>query len=801
MAEQIIKTEYSEVMQKSYIDYAMSVICARALPDARDGLKPVQRRVLYAMDQLGLNYDKPHRKSARIVGDTMGKYHPHGDSSIYETLVVLAQDFKKGMALVDGHGNFGSIEGDGAAAMRYTEAKLKKFTQDVYLADLDKDVVDFVPNFDETEKEPSVLPVRVPNILVNGAEGIAVGMATNIPTHNLGEVVDAVIAYMDNNNITTEELLQIMPGPDFPTGGIVANKSDLKDIYENGTGKLKLRGKLEFEKGKGREKDKLVITEIPYTMIGAGIGKFISDVIDLVETKKTTDIVDISNGSDENGIRIVLELKKGADVEKLKNILYKKTKLEDTFGVNMLAIADGRPEVMGLKSIIKYNVDFQYELAQRKYTTLLNKALEQKEIKEGLIKATNIIDLIIEIIRGSQSQKQVKACLVHGKTDDIKFKNPESEILAGNLSFTERQAQAILELRLSKLIGLEILALQKEYEELMDKIGQYEDILGNRKTMTKTIKKDLKAIKKEYALPRKTLIEDGKEAVFDENAFVEQEVVFVQDKFGYSKLLDPAAFDRNIESVTKENKYYFRCMNTDSICIFTDNGNVHQIKVSAIPTKKVREKVIPIDNLGNYSSQGESIVTLVSFDMIKDKKLLFTTKNGMIKLVDGNEFETNRKTMLATKLGKDDEVVSVKITRVSNKQISEEQVEEMPVMLTGRSDDFEPLDFEQMELFDTTASMDLGQEQELQYTREILVLQTEEGIFLRFPLKEVPEMKKATLGVKGIKLNDGDFVSKVYLLDTGDNEVVKCNGKTVDLRKLKIGKRGTKGVKVRASKA
>ena len=615
MAEQIIKTEYSEVMQKSYIDYAMSVICARALPDARDGLKPVQRRVLYAMDQLGLNYDKPHRKSARIVGDTMGKYHPHGDSSIYETLVVLAQDFKKGMALVDGHGNFGSIEGDGAAAMRYTEAKLKKFTQDVYLADLDKDVVDFVPNFDETEKEPSVLPVRVPNILVNGAEGIAVGMATNIPTHNLGEVVDAVIAYMDNNNITTEELLQIMPGPDFPTGGIVANKSDLKDIYENGTGKLKLRGKLEFEKGKGREKDKLVITEIPYTMIGAGIGKFISDVIDLVETKKTTDIVDISNGSDENGIRIVLELKKGADVEKLKNILYKKTKLEDTFGVNMLAIADGRPEVMGLKSIIKYNVDFQYELAQRKYTTLLNKALEQKEIKEGLIKATNIIDLIIEIIRGSQSQKQVKACLVHGKTDDIKFKNPESEILAGNLSFTERQAQAILELRLSKLIGLEILALQKEYEELMDKIGQYEDILGNRKTMTKTIKKDLKAIKKEYALPRKTLIEDGKEAVFDENAFVEQEVVFVQDKFGYSKLLDPAAFDRNIESVTKENKYYFRCMNTDSICIFTDNGNVHQIKVSDIPTKKVREKGIPIDNLGNYSSQGESIVTLVSFDI------------------------------------------------------------------------------------------------------------------------------------------------------------------------------------------
>ncbi len=793
MAEQIIKTEYSEVMQKSYIDYAMSVICARALPDARDGLKPVQRRVLYAMDQLGLSHDKPHRKSARIVGDTMGKYHPHGDSSIYETLVVLAQQFKKGMALVDGHGNFGSIEGDGAAAMRYTEAKLQKFTEDVYLADLNKDVVDFVPNFDETEKEPQVLPVRVPNLLVNGAEGIAVGMTTNIPTHNLGEVVDAVIAYMDKNSITTEELMKIIPGPDFPTGGIVANKSDLPKIYETGTGKIKLRGKLEFEKGKGREKDKLVITEIPYTMIGTGISKFISDVIDLVETKKTNDIVDISNASNKDGIRIVLELKKGADVEKLTNMLYKKTKLEDTFGVNMLAIADGRPEVMGLKQIIKYSVDFQYELATRKYTTLLNKALEQKEVKEGLIKATNIIDLIIEIIRGCQSQKQVKDCLVNGNTEGIKFKNPESALLAGNLSFTERQAQAILDLRLAKLIGLEIMALQKEYEELVNQIADYEEILNSKRAMTNAIKKDLRAIKKEYNRPRRTLIEDGKEAVFDENAFVEQEVVFVQDKFGYAKLLEPAAFDRNIESVTANNKYYFNCMNTDTICIFTDNGNVHQIKVQNIPTKKVREKGVPIDNLGNYSSQGENIIALMSFDMIKDKKLLFTTKKGMIKLVDGSEFETNRKTVAATKLGKDDELVSVVITRVSEKEVVEDT--EMPIALSGGSDDFEMLDYEQMEF--TNMDTDNHQEKELQYTREILVLQTNDGIFLRFPIKEVPELKKATLGVKGIKLNAEDFVTHVYLLDIGDNEVVEYKGKQVELRKLKIGKRGTKGVKVR----
>ena len=318
--DRIIKINIEEEMKSSYIDYSMSVIVSRALPDVRDGFKPVHRRILYGMMELGNTSDKPYKKSARIVGEVLGKYHPHGDSSVYYAMVRMAQEWAMRYPLEDGQGNFGSVDGDSPAAMRYTEARLNKLGE-AMMDDLYKETVDFEPNFDNTLTEPKVMPTRIPNLLVNGASGIAVGMATNIPTHNLGEVVDAVIAYMDNNNITTEELLQIMPGPDFPTGGIVANKSDLKDIYENGTGKLKLRGKLEFEKGKGREKDKLVITEIPYTMIGAGIGKFISDVIDLVETKKTTDIVDISNGSDENGIRIVLELKKGADVEKLKNIL------------------------------------------------------------------------------------------------------------------------------------------------------------------------------------------------------------------------------------------------------------------------------------------------------------------------------------------------------------------------------------------------------------------------------------------------------------------------------------------------
>ena len=374
---QIIRTEYSELMKKSYIDYAMSVIISRAIPDVRDGLKPVQRRTLYDMHELGIRYDKPYRKCARIVGDTMGKYHPHGDSSIYDALVVMAQDFKKGMILVDGHGNFGSIEGDGAAAMRYTEARLAKITQEAFLADLDKDIVDFMPNFDETEKEPKVLPVKVPNLLLNGAEGIAVGMATSIPTHNLGELVDAVKAYMKDNEITTKQLMKYVKGPDFPTGGVVVNKDDLLEIYETGTGKIKIRGKVDVEEMKGGKK-KIVISEIPYTMIGAGIGKFLNDVCNLVETKKTNDIVDISNQSSKAGIRIVLELRKNADTENLINMLYKKTRLEDTFGVNMLAVVDGRPETLGLKKIIEHHIDFQFEVNTRKYQTLLKKEQNKK---------------------------------------------------------------------------------------------------------------------------------------------------------------------------------------------------------------------------------------------------------------------------------------------------------------------------------------------------------------------------------------------------------------------------------------
>ena len=743
MAEKILRTEYSEEMQRSYMNYSMSVITARAIPDARDGLKPVQRRVLYDMSELHLDHDKPHRKSARIVGDTMGKYHPHGDSSIYDTLVVMSQEFKKGMALVDGHGNFGSIEGDGAAAMRYTEARLEKFAQEVYLKDLDK-TVNFVPNYDETEKEPEVLPVRVPNLLINGAEGIAVGMSTSIPPHNLGEVIDAVTAYIDNPAITAAELMEHMPGPDFPTGGIIANKSDLPEIYESGTGKIKLRGRFEVELGKRKaDKDKLVITEIPYTMIGAGINKFLVDVADLVESKKLTDVVDISNQSNKDGIRIVLELRKDADIDRIKNILYKKTKLEDTFGINMLAIADGRPETLNLKGILRNFLEFQYQNTERKYNVLLEKELEKKEIQEGLISACDCIDLIIAILRGSKSLKDAKACLVSGDVSNIHFRMPGFEEEAKKLHFTERQASAILEMRLYKLIGLEILALEKEHKETLKRIESYKKILGSRGVMNRVIKDDLAAIRKEFAVPRRTRIEDGPEAVYVENAVPVQEVVFVMDRFGYCKLLDKSTYERNQETVDTEQVYVKRCLNTDKICLFTASGTLHQIKALDIPSGKLRDKGVPIENLSKYDGREDRICLLTCAQELKGRKLVFATKLAMVKQVPGEEFETNNRMVAATKLQEGDEVLSVALV--------EEQ----------------------------TATV---------------VLQTTGGYFLRFPLEDISVLKKASRGVRGIKLSKNEELEQLYLL--GDEPyAITYKDREINLSGMRITKRDAKGTK------
>ncbi|HBA46987.1 MAG TPA: DNA topoisomerase [Lachnospiraceae bacterium] len=740
----IIKTEYSEEMQKSFIDYAMSVIIARALPDIRDGLKPVQRRTLYDMYELGIRYDRPYRKSARIVGDTMGKYHPHGDSSIYDALVVMTQDFKRGLPLVDGHGNFGNIEGDGAAAMRYTEARLQRITQEAFLGDLDKDVVDFVPNFDETEKEPSVLPVKIPNFLVNGSEGIAVGMATSTPPHNLGEVIDAMKAYMQNENITTKELMRYLKGPDFPTGGIVTNKDDLLNIYETGTGKIKIRGRVEFEKQKNG-KVNVVITEIPYPMIGMNISKFLSDVAGLVETKKTMDVTDISNQSSKEGIRIVIELRRDADAENFVNLLYKKTRLEDTFGVNMLAICDGRPEVMGLKAILKANVDFQFQTATRKYNNLLAKELEQKEIQEGLIKACNVIDLIIEILRGSRDRAMAKACLVEGRTTGIHFKNKESRIMAEQLSFTEKQADAILNMRLYKLIGLEIDALIKEHEDTMANIYRYEDILDRRDSMAQVIINELDGFKKAYARKRRTVIENVEEAVYKEKEIEETELIFLMDRFGYAKTIDLSTYERNKETADAENRFVFPCKNTGKVCLFTSAGQLHTIKVMDLPYGKFRDKGIPIDNISNYNSEKEQIVYLTSQTELNLRQVVFVTAQAMVKLVSGGEFDVSKRTVAATKLGEGDTVVSV-----------------MPLL-----------------------------------EQSSIVLQTREGFFLKFALSEVPEKKKAAVGVRAMKLGVKDAVENVYYVQNAVESNIEYKGKNLDLNKLKSGKRDGKGTRVR----
>ncbi len=580
--------------------------------------------------------------------------------------------------------------------------------------------------------------------MVNGAEGIAVGMATSIPTHNLSEVVDAVIAYMRDNEITTKELMQYVKGPDFPTGGIVVNKDELLEIYETGMGKIKLRGKVEVEDMKGGKK-RLVITEIPYTMMGAGIGKFLNDVAVLVETKKTTDIVDISNMSSKEGIRIVLELKKDTDVENLKNMLYKKTRLEDTFGVNMLAVADGKPETMGLKSIIEYHVDFQFELVTRKYKTLLAKELDKKEIQEGLIKACDVIDLIIEILRGSKNIKDAKACLTQGITENIKFKSNISQKMASMLRFTEKQATAILEMRLYKLIGLEIETLQLEHETTLKNIARYEDILNNYDTMADVIIEDLEKVKKEYKRDRRTVIENAEEAVFEEKKIEEQEVVLLMDRFGYTRTVDVAAYERNKEAADAESKYVVSCLNTGKVCIFTSTGKMHQAKVSDLPYGNFRSKGTPIDNVSNFNSSEEQIVYICDENQLRIGKFLFATKHGMVKIVDGSEFMVAKRTIAATKLADGDELLSVQVINA----------------------------------------------------KQSVVIQTEGGYFLRFHGSEISEMKKTAVGVKGIKLQKKDAVEHVYLFEEGKESKVVYKDKEITLNRLKQSSRAATGNKQR----
>ena len=744
MAEQILTTEFSEEMQKSYLDYSMSVITSRAVPDIRDGLKPVQRRVLYDMNELHANHDRPTYKSARICGDTMGKYHPHGDSSIYDTLVVMAQDFKRMQPVVHGQGNFGSIEGDSAAAPRYTEAKLEKFTDDCMLADLDT-MVPFQPNYDETLREPVVLPARIPYFLLNGSEGIAVGMTTSTPSHNLGEIIDLILAYLRNPAMETADMMQYLKGPDFPTGGIIANKSELVDIYRSGTGRLKLRGKLQFEKKEGRsDRDKLVVTEIPYTMIGQGIMKFMQDVAQLVEDKILPEIVDISNQSDKNGIRIVLELKAGADIERIQNILYKKTRLEDTFGVNMLAIHEGRPETMTLRGILKAYLKFQYEILTNKYQNLLEKELARKEIQYGLIKAVDLIDAIIALLRNSKNQADAKQALMSGEIAGIKFRERDREFMSTieTFHFTERQAQAILDMRLSKLIGLELIELKKQHAETLRNIKEYRGILGSRERMNEVLSEDLMMIRAAYAVPRRTVLEDGKEAVFNENEVQEISCYYIQDKFGYCKLMDEATYQRNQEAVESDNRFVLKCKNTDRVLLFTDKGNMHQIKCQDVPLGKFKDKGVPIDNISKYNANQEEIIYANVKSALAGKTLIFATRDAMVKLVETSEFETANKLVAATKLGEGDRLIEIR---------------------------------------------------EMAYETDI-VFETHDGYFLRCSLSDIPLQKKNSKGVIGIRLGKCDTLEHFYLLGTEPVEIT-YRKKPLSLNRLKLAGRAGKGTK------
>ena len=746
--ENIIQLDFSEEMKTSYRDYAMSVIVARALPDVRDGLKPVQRRILYAMKELGLSPDKPHRKSARIVGDTMGKYHPHGDSSIYDALVHMTEDYSLNAPLVDGHGNFGSIDGDGAAAMRYTEARLSKPGM-MLLDNLDKGLVDFLPNFDDSEKEPAVLPATLPNLLINGTTGIAVGMATNIPPHNPTEVIDAVIAYMDRPGISIDKLMDYIPAPDFPTGGIIINASDMRDIYEKGEGKIRLRARTEIEKGDAGRTN-IVITEIPYTISGNKL-KLVESLAALAKDKVFDEIYDVRDESSKEGIRIVVEVKKGRDIDNLLNGLYKKSQMEDTYGVNLLAIrptenGTGQPKVFNLKSLIEEFVLFQEDLYTREYQFLLEKAKKRLEIVEGLMKATDVIDLIIEILRGSSSVKQAKTCLIEGITEGIKFKSKASEKEAATLSFTENQADAILAMQLSKLIGLEILKLHEENDTLIANIAEYEKVLSDSKELYKVIKERLREFKKIFNSPRRTSLMDTVAKAYVEKVVIEDLYVCF-DRFGYTKAIDAAAFGRASEETKKDFSFVLKIKNTDKLCIFTDKGNMHQVKMEKVPRCKMKDKGTLIHSLCKMENDEEGLL-YVSFEELFESILLFVTKNGYIKLVSGAEFETGRQMIAATKLDADDEVVGVIMLSASD-------------VLTG--------------------------------TKKVILL-TKDGLSLGFPLSEVSELKKTSRGVKGITLEKEDTVAFATVVHPAA-ETFEYEGKTLNARRVRNRKRAAKGQK------
>ena len=730
----ILPIEIAEEMKKSYIDYSMSVIVGRALPDVRDGLKPVHRRILYSMSELNLTPDKPYRKSARIVGDVLGKYHPHGDSAVYLAMVRMAQDFSTRGLLVDGHGNFGSVDGDSPAAMRYTEARMSKLALEL-LRDIDKETVDFVPNFDESLKEPAVLPSRYPNLLVNGSNGIAVGMATSIPPHNLGEVIDATVHLIDNEECSVDDLMKFVKGPDFPTSAIIMGKENIAEAYRTGRGKVKVRARAVIEElPKGKQQ--IVVTEIPYQVNKA---KLVERIAELVKDKKVEGISDLRDESNRNGMRIVIELKRDVNANIVLNNLYKHSQMEDTFSVIMLALVNGQPKVLNLKQILYHYVQHQKDVVTRRTKFELNKAEARAHILEGLRIALDNIDAVISLIRASKTTQEAKAGLIE------KF------------GLTDIQAQAILDMRLQRLTGLERDKIEAEYEELIKKINRLKEILANERLLLNVIKEEMLIIKENYADERRTEIRHAEGEIDMRDLIDDEEIAITLTHFGYIKRLPADTYKsqkrggRGISALTtREEDFVKHLVSTTThsrLLFFTNKGRVFRLNAYEIPEGKRQAKGTAIVNLLQLGPN-EKIATLLAIDEKDDNKyLLLATKNGIVKKTNREEFKNiNKSGLIAIGLREDDELIGVKVT-------------------DGNKD---------------------------------ILLVTKEGMSIRFDENDIRPMGRTAMGVKGITLSNEDKVVSMSLCEEGTDVLVVSEngfGKRTDINEYRTQIRAGKGIK------
>lgn len=730
----ILPIEIAEEMKKSYIDYSMSVIAGRALPDVRDGLKPVHRRILYSMSELNLTPDKPYRKSARIVGDVLGKYHPHGDTAVYYAMVRMAQDFSTRALLVDGHGNFGSVDGDSPAAMRYTEAKMSKLSLEL-LRDIEKETVDFKPNFDESLKEPSVLPARYPNLLVNGSNGIAVGMATSIPPHNLAEVIDATIYLIDNPECSVDDLIKFVQGPDFPTAAIIMGKESIAEAYRTGRGKVKVRSRAFIEElPKGKQQ--IIVTEIPYQVNKA---KLVERIAELVKEKRIEGISDLRDESNRNGMRIVIELKRDANANIVLNNLYKHSQMEDTFSIIMLALVDGQPRVLNLKQILYHYIKHQEDVVTRRTKFELNKAEARAHILEGLKIALDNIDAVISLIRASKTGQEAKQGLID------KF------------NLTEIQAQAILDMRLQRLTGLERDKIEAEYEELIKKINRLKEILADERLLLNVIKDEITIIKENYADERRTEIRHAEGEIDMRDLISDEEIAITLTHFGYIKRLPSDTYKsqkrggRGISALTTREEDFVRHLITTTthsrLLFFTNKGRVFKLNAYEIPEGKRQAKGTAIVNLLQLSAD-EKIATLIPIDGNDENEyLLLTTKKGIVKKTKREEFRNiNKSGLIAIGLRDDDELIGVELT--DGKQ-------------------------------------------------EVLLV-TKDGMSIRFDENDIRYMGRTAMGVKGITLSKDDFVVSMNLCSKGtDVLVVSKNGfgKRTNIEEYRSQIRAGKGIK------